>query len=61
MMCSNCNGTGEVLRKTCTVDGIQYPEVIVRCFVCDGSGELCDACGESLEACICDDNEGGRP
>lgn len=26
-----------------------------RCFTCDGSGEMCDVCGESETACRCDE------
>jgi uncharacterized radical SAM superfamily Fe-S cluster-containing enzyme len=27
------------------------------CFRCDGTGELCDSCGESIKACLCDEDD----
>jgi hypothetical protein len=55
MECPDCVGKGTVVRKKCTVDKIEYPEAIVNCFRCDGTGELCDRCGESVAVC---ENEG---
>lgn len=59
MDCQNCNGTGTVLRKAFKQDGISYPETTVNCFVCNGTGEMCDVCGESIDVCdgIHDDDE----
>lgn len=51
MDCPDCEGEGTVLRKKCRVDGIEYPAMVVNCWRCDGSGELCDACGESVAVC----------
>ena len=28
-----------------------------KCFRCDGSGEICNICGESLGACQCGDGQ----
>ena len=58
MDCPDCVGEGEVLRRKCVVDGVEYPEMMVNCWRCDGTGELCDVCGESTAACSgCDDEE----
>lgn len=51
MTCSNCNGEGTVVRKAFMVDGIDYPETEIGCFLCDGAGEMCDGCGESVAVC----------
>lgn len=37
MKCEDCNGTGESSKAG------------KPCFICDGSGELCDVCGEASE------------
>lgn len=57
MDCPDCDGEGRIERKACTVDGIKYPTVQVNCWRCDGTGELCDKCGESAAFCEgdCDD------
>ena len=42
MDCPDCKGTG----------GSTSPSGTVKpCWRCDGSGELCDACGESVAVC----------
>ena len=51
MECPNGKGEGQVLRKACKVDGISYPEVMVRCYECNGTGELCDNCCEAIDVC----------
>ncbi len=51
MDCPDCNGDGTVLRKKCSVDGIDYPEAAVNCWRCNGTGELCDVCGEAINFC----------
>lgn len=28
------------------------------CFVCNGTGEMCDTCGEAVNACSCDPDDG---
>lgn len=58
MNCPDCSGTCRVLREKCTVDGIEYPEMLVDCFRCNGTGELCDVCGEAADVCdgFCNDN-----
>lgn len=28
---------------------------MTRCFLCDGSGEICNSCGETEEVCRCED------
>lgn len=38
MTCIACNGTG---------DGIKHGEK--ACILCDGTGNVCDQCGESCE------------
>jgi len=45
MECEFCNGSGDGLKPG---DG--------RCSICNGSGEVCDVCGEATEAGqnICD-------
>lgn len=53
MKCPDCDGAGTVIRQECVVDGIRYPTAEVDCFRCDGSGDLCDVCGESIEVCEC--------
>lgn len=59
MDCPDCDGEGTWIRKACTVDGIKYPKAVVACFRCDGDGELCDVCGESMSVCNGHDDEGG--
>ena len=27
------------------------------CFLCDGTGQMCDVCGESMRVCGCDESE----
>ena len=51
MNCKNCNGEGTVLRKAFKQDGISYPEMTVTCFECNGTGEICDECGEAINVC----------
>jgi hypothetical protein len=50
MICIACNGTG---------DGSKHGEK--ACMLCDGTGHVCDICGESCETgmdlCINCDNE----
>jgi hypothetical protein len=31
--------------------------VVKQCFNCDGTGQLCDICGESSKACGCEPDE----
>ena len=31
--------------------------MIRKCFRCDGTGEICSICGESGEACGCEEDE----
>lgn len=38
MKCEACKGTGDGVKDS---DG--------RCSICDGSGEVCDICGEATE------------
>lgn len=45
MKCQECDGTGKS-----AIPG-------KRCFFCSGTGELCDKCGESIDACHCDDDD----
>jgi len=40
MKCENCHGTGEGSTE------------FSACFICDGSGTLCDICGEASDADI---------
>jgi hypothetical protein len=36
--------------------------VAKRCFNCNGTGEMCDCCGEAENVCQCDkDRDGGSP
>lgn len=28
-----------------------------NCFVCNGTGDMCDACGEAENVCDCDDEQ----
>lgn len=51
MDCKNCNGEGEVIRKAFKQDGISYPKMTVRCYECNGTGEMCDVCGEPINVC----------
>jgi DnaJ-class molecular chaperone len=51
MDCPNCKGEGRAVRKAFTQDGIQYPETTVNCYECNGTGELCDECGEAINVC----------
>jgi hypothetical protein len=48
MICDNCDGTG----KSQTGSGC-------NCFICNGTGHLCDVCGERCErgshVCLADD------
>jgi hypothetical protein len=32
---------------------------VTECFRCDGTGKICDVCGESPLACECDECDGG--
>ena len=32
-----------------------------RCFICDGTGLMCDVCGESEAACDCGEDGGDLP
>jgi hypothetical protein len=47
MKCDDCDGTG----KGGGEDG-------KPCFRCDGTGELCDVCGEAMDACLCEEDDG---
>lgn len=51
MDCNNCKGEGKVLRKAFKLDGIDYPESTVNCYECNGTGEMCDVCGEAINVC----------
>lgn len=51
MQCEDCNGVGKVTREEFELDGIKYPKAMVNCFFCDGTGEMCDHCGESRACC----------
>lgn len=31
------------------------------CWKCDGAGELCDECGESLDSCLCGQDDDFDP
>jgi hypothetical protein len=31
------------------------------CFACDGTGQMCNICGESERVCRCEDEEGDYP
>ena len=33
------------------------------CFICNGTGEMCDVCGEAENTCLCDthEREAGNP
>lgn len=57
MDCPDCQGEGDIARKACTVDGIKYPNAVVKCWKCDGTGEICDHCGESVAVCDGDCND----
>lgn len=48
MECDDCDGTGESANPG------------QACFICDGTGEMCDACGESFAVCdgSCRDDDG---
>jgi hypothetical protein len=53
MICDDCKGSGEGGASATT--GKTMP-----CFRCDGTGELCDRCGESTAVCegeACRDDE----
>lgn len=47
MKCSDCDGIGEIINPS---DPGQ------PCFFCNGTGELCDHCGEAIDVCdgLCD-------
>ncbi len=51
MECKNCKGEGRVVRKAFKQDGIEYPAMTVNCFECNGTGEMCDYCGEASDVC----------
>ena len=55
MNCPSCKGECYVLRDAFVLDGIKYPETRVPCFECNGTGEMCDVCGEAIDACGCDE------
>ncbi len=50
MNCENCKGTG----KSTNGDGHA-----ITCFICNGWGNMCDACGDACEdgMCDCEQNE----
>jgi RecJ-like exonuclease len=50
--CENCEGTG-------TVSLPEHPGRVTTCFFCNGTGEMCDICGEAINICegIHDDDE----
>lgn len=55
--CTNCED-GRVLRKAFTLDGISYPECMVNCYDCNGTGQKCEFCGEASNVCdgTCDED-----
>jgi hypothetical protein len=36
-------------------DGVE-DTMVKKCFLCDGTGLICDICGESEAACECEEN-----
>lgn len=46
MDCPDCKGMGKTIADRATSKAHE-----VNCFRCDGTGELCDHCGESVAVC----------
>lgn len=46
--CESCDGSGK---------GSNDEQ---DCFDCNGTGEMCDVCGEAINACLCDDADIGK-
>lgn len=61
--CENCGGTGKVQVPAPVPPGAKKPKkpqtVTANCFNCNGTGEICDICGEAINVCdgIHDDDE----
>lgn len=48
--CNDCQGIGTVTDD----DGQSF-----ECWLCGGTGETCNVCGEGIEACICEVEDSG--
>ena len=53
-------GIGELMADKKEKKKEKAPEPPARrrpCFVCDGTGEMCDCCGESIKVCECEEDD----
>lgn len=59
MICDMCDGKGTVMRESMKVNGKLLGGTRITCFKCDGTGEICDCCGESQVVCAgsCQDDD----